>query len=258
MMKEKIFKAMSKLRSTPLTISNAYVYFNMYLIIHMYFGYGMISLTPKQEQLLMKISETTLLRKVGLSEKFPRKILYARKLQLGVGILKPSTILTILSLKLYLGHRRNQDDISKQIIINEKEAHFQYGYNKEILEIDSKYKPSNQIWSDEIGQRLIDRRIKLCNVEESKYVKTTNKTIMDYAIEYAKEKEMDEKIIQLINHVRLYKRIILPYELVSLMGREETKSYKNELERSYLMWKVPFPILPKPSKKSIGLWLEFI
>jgi len=166
--------------------------------------------------------------------------------------------LTILSLKLYLGHHRNQDDISKQIIINEKEAHFQYGYNKEILEIDSKYKPSNQIWSDEIGQRLIDRGIKLRNVEESKYVKTTNKTIMDYAIEYAKEKEMDEKIIPLINHVRLYKRIILLCELVGLKGREETKSYKNELERSCLMWKVPFPILPKPSEKSIGLWLEFI
>jgi len=126
------------------------------------------------------------------------------------------------------------------------------------LEIDSKYKPSNQIWSDEIGQRLIDRGIKLCNVEESKYVKTTNKTIMDYAIEYAKEKEIDEKIIQLINHVRLYKRIILPCELVGLKGREETKSYKNELERSCLMWKVPFLILPKPSEKSIGLWLEFI
>jgi len=113
MMKKKMFKVMSKLRSTPLTISNTYMYFNMYLIMHMYFGCGVISLTPKQEQLLIKISETTLLRKVGLSKKFPRKILYARKLQLGVGILKPSTILTILSLKLYLGHCRNQDDISK-------------------------------------------------------------------------------------------------------------------------------------------------
>ena len=121
---EKMFKVMSKLRSTPITISNIYVYFNMYLITHVYFGCGVISLTPKQEQLLMKISKITLLRKVGLSEKFLRKILYARKLQLGVGILKPSTILTILSLKLYLGHRRNQDDISKQIIINEKEVHF--------------------------------------------------------------------------------------------------------------------------------------
>ena len=100
---------------------------------------------------------------------------------------------------------------------------------------------------------MIDRGIKLRNVEESKYVKTINKTIMDYAIEYAKEKEMDEKIIPLINHVRLYKRIILLCKLVGLKGREETKSYKNELERSCLMWKVPFLILPKLSEKTIGL-----
>ena len=72
----------------------------------------------------MKISKGTSLRKVGLSEKFPRKVLCAQKLQLGVGLLKPNTILTILLLKLCLGHQRNQEVISQQIIVNEKEAQF--------------------------------------------------------------------------------------------------------------------------------------
>ena len=60
----------------------------------------------------MNISEPVLLKKLGLSEKFPREILYARKSALGVGLLKPSTIITILTLKLYLEHMRNDDRIA--------------------------------------------------------------------------------------------------------------------------------------------------
>ena len=90
----------------------------------------------------MRINEATLLRKLGLSEKFPQRIIYTRKSQLGVGILKPFTIITILSLKLYLGYRRNDDMIAKQIGINEKNAQFQYGYNKSILTSNRALKPN--------------------------------------------------------------------------------------------------------------------
>ena len=61
----------------------------------------------------MRISELTLLKKLELSEKFPRNILYTKKSQLGVGIMKPSTIITVLALKLYLGYRRNEDEIAQ-------------------------------------------------------------------------------------------------------------------------------------------------
>ena len=54
----------------------------------------------------MKISELVLLKKLELSEKFPREILYARKSALGVGLLKPSTIITILTLKIYTYKKR--------------------------------------------------------------------------------------------------------------------------------------------------------
>ena len=161
MMKDKMFKSMSKLRSTPLTIGNAHVFFNMCLITQAYFGCGVIHLNPNQEKILMKISEGTLLRKVDLSEKFPRKVLCAIKSQLGVGILKPNAILTILSLKLCLGHRRFQDSMSKQISINEKEAHFQCRFKDGMFETAMKNKLQNKIWSDELAQRLNDRGIKL-------------------------------------------------------------------------------------------------
>ena len=77
--------------------------------------------------------------------------MYAQKTQLGVGILKPSMILTVLLLKLYLGYRRNDDYIAKQISINKRNAIFQYGYNNSILKVDSQVKPDKIMWSDEIA-----------------------------------------------------------------------------------------------------------
>ena len=44
----------------------------------------------------MKISETALLQKLDLSEKFPRKILHAKKSQLGAGMIKTLTEITML------------------------------------------------------------------------------------------------------------------------------------------------------------------
>jgi len=88
------------------------------------------------------MTESMLLRKLGLSEKFPRNISYAQKSQLGVGIMKPSTIITMLALKLYLGHKRQGDTISRKITINEKSASFQYGYGKDIMNIKRRAKPT--------------------------------------------------------------------------------------------------------------------
>jgi len=118
-MKSKMYRAMSKLRSTSISVVNAYIFFNIYLITQVYFGCRIIILLPKQEEILMYISQSILLKKLGLSKKIPRKILYAQKSELGVGILKSTTIVAILALKLYLGYKRNKDRISNIIMINE-------------------------------------------------------------------------------------------------------------------------------------------
>ena len=72
MIEEKLQIAMQKLKSTPVTVSNAYMFYNMYLLTQVYFGCGIVKFTPKQEQRLMKICEPVLLKKLGLSDKFPR------------------------------------------------------------------------------------------------------------------------------------------------------------------------------------------
>jgi len=77
-----------------------------------YFGYGIISLIPNQEYKLIKIYEPTILQKLRLSKNFPSRILYARKSTLGIGIMKLSTIVDTLALKLYIGYKRQSSRIS--------------------------------------------------------------------------------------------------------------------------------------------------
>ena len=78
----------------------------MCLTKKVYFGCRIIKLIPKQEEILMKIYKLVLLVKLDLSKKFPRNILYTRKIALEVGIMKPSIIIAVLAIKLYLGYKR--------------------------------------------------------------------------------------------------------------------------------------------------------
>ena len=74
----------------------------------------------------MKISKPVILVKLGLSEKFLRTMLYTRKIALGIGIIKILKIIAILTIKLYLGHKRLDNRIAKIIKINEENAKIQY------------------------------------------------------------------------------------------------------------------------------------
>ena len=147
---------MNKLRKTPLTIANAHAHFNMRLITMVYFGCGLLILSEKQEEELMKISEGVLLRKLELSKRFPRRTLRAKRTQLGTGMLKPTTIIAVLALKLCAGHLRNEDEVSKLIILNEKNVQFQHRCRKEITETNCKLKPKQKVQSDEIALRVLE------------------------------------------------------------------------------------------------------
>ena len=249
-MKEKMCVAMSKLRSTPLSIGNACVFFNVCLITQVFFGCGIIILNDKQEEILMKIMECTLLKKLGLSERFPRKILYSLKSQLGVGIMKPSTIIAMLALKLYAGHKRQEDVVSKKMVINERNIAWQHGYSKGILEISRDHKPKKVMWSDDVSCMMQKRDIKIVNVDKIEGVDARNETIMDLVVKYVKTKELDSEVISALNYIRLYKKMCLPCELVGLKGRSKMKQHHCENEPSCLRWKTQFPSVPKPSKKS--------
>ena len=109
MIKEKLIEAIHKLKNIIIITSIIYVFYNMYLIKKVYFRCKIVKLILQQENILIKISKTVLFVKLGLSKKFPRKMLYTRKSTLGISLIRSSTILAILTLKLYLGHKRSKD-----------------------------------------------------------------------------------------------------------------------------------------------------
>ena len=78
-MKEKIIKAMHKLKNATMVVSTASVCHNMHIIKKVYFVCGVLSLMPQQETMLKKTHEPMMLKKLGLSENFPRAVLHSRK-----------------------------------------------------------------------------------------------------------------------------------------------------------------------------------
>jgi len=158
-------------------------------------------------------------------------------------------IIAILALKLYIGYKRFNNRISRIIRINEENAVVQYGCSEHLIKTLRKYKIDKGIWSDNIGEILEKIKISIENEEEGIKMITKNLIIMDYATKYVKELNLSNKILAFINHVRLFKSIILPYELVGLEGMCRIYEMRNLMEKSCIRWKIEFSKIPKPSKK---------
>ena len=133
----------------------------------------------------------------------------------------------------------------------------QYGYSKHILETSRELKPKQAIWSDEIQQKLEKCNLEFINRLNENELSTKNKTIMDYAVDYVKRVQRSG-VIEAINHVRIYKKMILPCELVGFTGETETREFRNVLEESSVMWKVSFNIVLKPHKRIVEVWSQFL
>ena len=91
------------------------MYYNLYMITNVYFGCGIFKLHRNEELELRRLYESTILRKLGFSVNFPRKLMYVSKEMLGLGLLLPSTMIAIQGMKLYLGNKRSQSNASRII-----------------------------------------------------------------------------------------------------------------------------------------------
>ena len=140
---------MFKLKNANIVVPTAHMYYKMYLIKKVYFGCGIVHLSKQQEKVSKQIYKLVLLRKLGLSENFPRSELHSRKTTLGIGLLAPRTIVDVLALKLYFGHKRMNDKVTKLIQINEDNARLQCGHSKSCLEVEQGVKSNATMWSDE-------------------------------------------------------------------------------------------------------------
>ena len=126
-MRRKANESVTKLMTTDINTNQAYLYFNIYFISSIYFGFGIIELNQKQEVELKWIYEAPILRKIGLSSKFPKELIYARRSTLGVGLIAPNTALATATLKLYIENKRMGSKVNEIIQINEEYNHILSG-----------------------------------------------------------------------------------------------------------------------------------
>ena len=75
---------------------------------------------------------------------------------------------------------------------------------------------------------LNSRKIELLNTEYQKVQISQNLTIMDYAIQYVKEKDKNYKILAPINYMRLRKRMYLPCELISKIVKVKQRNIEKK------------------------------
>ena len=69
--KGKLINVMTKIMNVHLNHHQILIYYNIYMLTSMYFGYRITILNNKEEAKLIKIYEIPLLKKLGLSIKFP-------------------------------------------------------------------------------------------------------------------------------------------------------------------------------------------
>ena len=110
-----MIEAIFELRNTEIVGSAAYFHCNSCLIKKVYFGHRIINLSLQEEKVLKSICKLILLKKLKLSEKLPRKVLYSRKSSLGAGILALRAIVDTLVLKLHVDYQRVESKVAKII-----------------------------------------------------------------------------------------------------------------------------------------------
>ena len=113
-MKEKLTISIKKVIVTEMSIYRD-IYFNMYMLWSIYFGYRVVQLIKKQEDELRSIYKGPLIKKLGLSVKYLKYVIYTRILVEGLGILQPKIILAIIALKHYLACSCTNNNVAKII-----------------------------------------------------------------------------------------------------------------------------------------------
>ena len=83
--------------------------------------------------------EEPLLIKLGLGTKYPRKALYNRKGALGIGLMKLTTIVAMMKLKLFIGNKRKEGNAHIAIKYQEEFCQVEVGQWVSIGEDPKKY-----------------------------------------------------------------------------------------------------------------------
>ena len=110
--KNKIIVTFKKLMITEMKVHQAHMHFNAHMLTNVFFGCGIVKFNEKISE-LKRINEIPKIRKLGLGDKFPRKLLCVQKTRLEVGLIEPNAVIGMLAMRFYVGNKILQGDVSK-------------------------------------------------------------------------------------------------------------------------------------------------
>ena len=126
--------------------------------------------------------ELPIIRKLG--DKFPRKLSCVKKTSLGVGLITPQTAIDMLALKLWVGNKRLQGQVS-----NVTQAHKEGSFRDSGIRKRERRKVKQDAcwkegWIEEVEDKFSSRNIEILNEGKNIELNTKNKLIMEYAREH--------------------------------------------------------------------------
>ena len=130
--------------------------------------------------------------------------MHGRLTSIGVGIVAPKTAIASLTLKLHLSHERMKLENGKIIKIIENNELIEKGFKGRSSGHNNMEDSGPNLWTEGARKMLKERSAKIQNQNNKET--TSNKTIMDYALEHANDKAKPNDITNKINHVRLWEK----------------------------------------------------
>ena len=103
--------------------------------------------------------EMPMIRKLGLGDKFPRKLSNVQKTSLGVGLIAPNTVIDTLATKLWVGNKRLQGELGNAIKAHEENSFIDSGLRNKKSRKDSKVKRWKEGWVEEVESKFSSREI---------------------------------------------------------------------------------------------------
>ena len=76
------------------------------------------------------------------------------------------------------------------------------------------------------------------SLKEKEKGRTSNKSLIEYALEYVEVRNRKRAELRQINYVRLKKGILLLCKVVGSAGKMQTSCYRNIFEMSPINWKL--------------------
>ena len=81
-----------------------------------------------------------------LGDEFPRKLLCAHKISLGVGLIAPNAVIDMLATRLWVENKRLQGDLSKIIEVHEENSFIDSDLRKKERREESHVKDWKEVW----------------------------------------------------------------------------------------------------------------